>query len=84
MSADLRVIECTKPIDSVHIVTTRIRAKLRTSVLKELEVGRIAMTPVNTAGSAHSAKTGEGQPHQMCACRKRRQSSKATNYDDAE
>ena len=51
MSADLRVIECTKPIDSVHIVTTRVRAKLKTSVLEGVAVGRIAMTPVNTAGS---------------------------------
>lgn len=51
-SADLSATECTKPIDSVHIVTMRFSAKLRNSVFVELVVGKIAIMPVNTAGTA--------------------------------
>jgi len=48
----LSATECTNPADSVHIVITRFIAKLSISVLVDLFVGRITMTPEKTAETA--------------------------------
>ena len=49
-SADLRVMECTNPMASVQAVTARFIDKLRSSVLTELPVCRVVITPVYTVG----------------------------------